>query len=143
MTPHTSMTTMPTHAVWHDGTDMNAATHIGRGTTTDVSTAGMDGVRSMTHGIIAHGITTHGIMTHGIMAMQDGTEAGMPDGTTHGSTAMPDGMEDGTPTPIGDGMVTTILYMAAAVADIGQVPLNASRTTDSHAQAPPESVAAA
>ena len=63
------MTTMPTHAVWHDGTDMNAATHIGKGTTTDVSTAGMDGVRSMTHGIIAHGITTHGIMTHGIMIL--------------------------------------------------------------------------
>ena len=129
------MTTMPTHAVWHDGTDMNAATHIGRGTTTDVSTAGMDGVRSMTHGIIAHGITTHGIMTHGIMAMQDGTEAGMPDGT------------DGIPTTpgAGDGMTIIILYTWALeeAADIGQVPLNASRTTDFHAQAPPESVAAA
>ena len=129
------MTTMPTHAVWHDGTDMNAATHIGRGTTTDVSTAGMDGVRSMTHGIIAHGITTHGIMTHGIMAMQDGTEAGMPDGT------------DGIPTTpgAGDGMTIIILYTWALeeAADIGQVPLNALRTTDSHAQAPPGSMAAA
>ena len=104
-------------------------------TPTDVSTAGMDGARSTTHGIIAHGITTHGIMTHGIMAMQDGTEAGMPDGT------------DGIPTTpgAGDGMTIIIQYTwaLAAVADIGQVPLNASRTTDSHAQAPPGSVAAA
>ena len=99
---------------------MNAATHIGRGTMTDVSTVGMDGVLSM---------------THGIMAMQDGTEAGMPDGT------------DGIPTTpgAGDGMTIIILYTWALeeAADIGQVPLNASRTTDSHAQAPPESVAAA
>ena len=109
-------------------------------TTTDDSIAGMDGAHTTTHGIIHHGMvhTAFG-MTPGSTAMADG----MADGTTHGSTAMRDGMEDGTPTTIGDGMVTTILYMAAAVADIGQVPLNASRTTDSHAQAPPGSVAAA
>ena len=41
---------------------------------------------------------------------------GMADGTTPGFTAMRDGMEDGTPTTIGDGMVTTILYMAAVAA---------------------------
>ena len=51
-------------------------------------------------------------LTHGSTAREDGME----DGTTRGSTAMPDGMEDGTPTTIGDGMVTTILYMAAVVA---------------------------
>ena len=85
---------MPTHAVWHDGTDMNAATHIGRGTTTDVSTAGMDGVRSMTHGTTPHGTdgTTHGFTAAGMVdgmahGMVDGTEAGMA-GTTHGTTAI-------------------------------------------------------
>ena len=109
-------------------------------TTTDDSIAGMDGAHTTTHGLIHHGMahTAFG-MTPGFTAMADG----MADGTTPGFTAMRDGMEDGTPTTIGDGMVTTILYMAAVVADIGQVPLNASRTTDSHAQAPPGSVAAA
>ena len=109
-------------------------------TTTDDSIAGMDGAHTTTHGIIHHG------MVHTAFGMSPGSTAmadGMADGTTHGSTAMRDGMEDGTPTTIGDGTVTTILYMAAAVADIGQVPLNDSRTTDSHAQAPPGSVAAA
>ena len=67
-------------------------------TTTDDSIAGMDGAHTTTHGIIHHG------MAH--------TAFGM----TRGSTAMPDGMEDGTPTTIGDGMVTTILYMAAVAA---------------------------
>ena len=82
-------------------------------TTTDDSIAGMDGAHTTTHGIIHHGMahTAFG-MTPGSTAMADG----MADGTTHGSTAMRDGMEDGTPTTIGDGMVTTILYMAAAVA---------------------------
>ena len=81
--------------------------------TTDDSIAGMDGAHTTTHGIIHHGMahTAFG-MTLGSTAMADG----MADGTTHGSTAMRDGMEDGTPTTIGDGMVTTILYMAAAVA---------------------------
>lgn len=82
-------------------------------TTTDDSIAGMDGAHTTTHGIIHHGMahTAFG-MTPGSTAMADG----MADGTTRGSTAMPDGMEDGTPTTIGDGMVTTILYMAAVVA---------------------------
>ena len=82
-------------------------------TTTDDSIAGMDGAHTTTHGLIHHGMahTAFG-MTPGSTAMADGME----DGTTHGSTAMRDGMEDGTPTTIGDGMVTTILYMAAAVA---------------------------
>lgn len=82
-------------------------------TTTDDSIAGMDGAHTTTHGIIHHGMahTAFG-MTHGSTAMEDGME----DGTTRGSTAMPDGMEDGTPTTIGDGMVTTILYMAAVAA---------------------------
>ena len=82
-------------------------------TTTDDSIAGMDGAHTTTHGLIHHGMahTAFG-MTHGSTAMADGME----DGTTRGSTAMPDGMEDGTPTTIGDGMVTTILYMAAVVA---------------------------
>lgn len=83
-------------------------------TTTDDSIAGMDGAHTTTHGIIHHGMahTAFG-MTPGSTAMADG----MADGTTHGSTAMRDGMEDGTPTTIGDGMVTTILYMAAAAPD--------------------------
>ena len=83
-------------------------------TTTDDSIAGMDGAHTTTHGIIHHGMahTAFG-MTHGSTAMEDGME----DGTTRGSTAMPDGMEDGTPTTIGDGMVTTILYMAVAAPD--------------------------
>ena len=82
-------------------------------TTTDDSIAGMDGAHTTTHGLIHHGMahTAFG-MTLGSTAMADG----MADGTTRGSTAMPDGMEDGTPTTIGDGMVTTILYMAAVVA---------------------------
>ena len=82
-------------------------------TTTDDSIAGMDGAHTTTHGIIHHGMahTAFG-MTLGSTAMADG----MADGTTHGSTAMRDGMEDGTPTTIGDGMVTTILYMAAVAA---------------------------
>ena len=82
-------------------------------TTTDDSIAGMDGAHTTTHGLIHHGMahTAFG-MTPGSTAMADG----MADGTTRGSTAMPDGMEDGTPTTIGDGTVTTILYMAAAVA---------------------------
>ena len=82
-------------------------------TLTDVSTAGMDGARSTTLGIIHHGMahTAFG-MTLGSTAMADG----MADGTTPGFTAMRDGMEDGTPTTIGDGMVTTILYMAAVAA---------------------------
>ena len=83
-------------------------------TTTDDSIAGMDGAHTTTHGIIHHGMahTAFG-MTPGSTAMADG----MADGTTHGSTAMRDGMEDGTPTTIGDGMVTTILYMAAVAPD--------------------------
>ena len=82
-------------------------------TTTDDSIAGMDGAHTTTHGLIHHGMahTAFG-MTPGSTAMADGME----DGTTRGSTAMPDGMEDGTPTTIGDGMVTTILYMAAVAA---------------------------
>ena len=82
-------------------------------TTTDDSIAGMDGAHTTTHGIIHHGMahTAFG-MTHGSTAMADG----MADGTTHGYTAMRDGMEDGTPTTIGDGTVTTILYMAEVVA---------------------------
>ena len=82
-------------------------------TTTDDSIAGMDGAHTTTHGIIHHGMahTAFG-MTPGSTAMADG----MADGTTHGYTAMRDGMEDGTPTTIGDGMVTTILYMAAVAA---------------------------
>ena len=82
-------------------------------TTTDDSIAGMDGAHTTTHGIIHHGMahTAFG-MTHGSTAMADGME----DGTTPGFTAMRDGMEDGTPTTIGDGMVTTILYMAAVAA---------------------------
>lgn len=82
-------------------------------TTTDDSIAGMDGAHTTTHGIIHHGMahTAFG-MTPGSTAMADG----MADGTTPGFTAMRDGMEDGTPTTIGDGMVTTILYMAAVAA---------------------------
>ena len=82
-------------------------------TTTDDSIAGMDGAHTTTHGLIHHGMahTAFG-MTHGSTAMADGME----DGTTRGFTAMRDGMEDGTPTTIGDGMVTTILYMAAVAA---------------------------
>ena len=82
-------------------------------TTTDDSIAGMDGAHTTTHGIIHHGMahTAFG-MTLGSTAMADG----MADGTTPGFTAMRDGMEDGTPTTIGDGMVTTILYMAAVAA---------------------------
>ena len=78
-------------------------------TTTDDSIAGMDGAHTTTHGLIHHG------MAHTAFGMTPGSTA-MADGTTRGSTAMPDGMEDGTPTTIGDGMVTTILYMAAVVA---------------------------
>ena len=78
-------------------------------TTTDDSIAGMDGAHTTTHGIIHHG------MAHTAFGMTRGSTA-MADGTTPGFTAMRDGMEDGTPTTIGDGMVTTILYMAAAVA---------------------------
>lgn len=78
-------------------------------TTTDDSIAGMDGAHTTTHGIIHHG------MAHTAFGMTHGSTA-MADGTPHGSTAMRDGMEDGTPTTIGDGMVTTILYMAAVVA---------------------------
>ena len=82
-------------------------------TTTDDSIAGMAGAHTTTHGIIHHGMahTAFG-MTLGSTAMADGME----DGTTRGFTAMRDGMEDGTPTTIGDGMVTTILYMAAVAA---------------------------
>ena len=82
-------------------------------TTTDDSIAGMDGAHTTTHGIIHHGMahTAFG-MTPGSTAMADG----MADGTTPGFTAMRDGMEDGIPTTIGDGMVTTILYMAAVAA---------------------------
>ena len=82
-------------------------------TTTDDSIAGMDGAHTTTHGIIHHGMahTAFG-MTLGSTVMADG----MADGTTPGFTAMRDGMEDGTPTTIGDGMVTTILYMAAVAA---------------------------
>ena len=82
-------------------------------TTTDDSIAGMDGAHTTTHGIIHHGMahTAFG-MTLGSTAMADG----MADGTTPGFTAMRDGMEDGIPTTIGDGMVTTILYMAAVAA---------------------------
>lgn len=82
-------------------------------TTTDDSIAGMDGAHTTTHGIIHHGMahTAFG-MTLGSTAMADG----MADGTPPGFTAMRDGMEDGTPTTIGDGMVTTILYMAAVAA---------------------------
>ena len=82
-------------------------------TTTDDSIAGMDGAHTTTHGIIHHGMahTAFG-MTPGSTAMADG----MADGTTLGFTAMRDGMEDGTPTTIGDGTVTTILYMAAVAA---------------------------
>lgn len=82
-------------------------------TTTDDSIAGMDGAHTTTHGLIHHGMahTAFG-MTPGSTAMADG----MADGTTLGFTAMRDGMEDGTPTTIGDGTVTTILYMAVAVA---------------------------
>ena len=82
-------------------------------TTTDDSIAGMDGAHTTTHGLIHHGMahTAFG-MTPGSTAMADG----MADGTTRGFTAMRDGMEDGTPTTIGDGMVTTILYMAAVAA---------------------------
>ena len=82
-------------------------------TTTDDSIAGMDGAHTTTHGLIHHGMahTAFG-MTPGSTAMADG----MADGTTPGFTAMRDGMEDGTPTTIGDGMVTTILYMAAVAA---------------------------
>ena len=65
-------------------------------TTTDDSIAGMDGAHTPTHGIIHHGLAH--------------TAFGM----TPGFTAMRDGMEDGTPTTLGDGMVTTILYMLAA-----------------------------
>ena len=85
----------------------------GLDTTTDDSIAGMDGAHTTTHGIIHHGMahTAFG-MTLGSTAMADG----MADGTTRGFTAMRDGMEDGTPTTIGDGMVTTILYMAAVAA---------------------------
>ena len=78
-------------------------------TTTDDSIAGMDGAHTTTHGLIHHG------MAHTAFGMTPGSTA-MADGTTPGFTAMRDGMEDGTPTTIGDGMVTTILYMAAAVA---------------------------
>ena len=78
-------------------------------TTTDDSIAGMDGAHTTTHGIIHHG------MAHTAFGMTPGSTA-MADGTPHGSTAMRDGMEDGTPTTIGDGMVTTILYMAAVAA---------------------------
>ena len=73
----------------------------------------MDGAHTMTQGIIHHGMahTAFG-MTLGSTAMADG----MADGTTPGFTAMRDGLEDGTSTTIGDGMVTTILYMAAVAA---------------------------
>ena len=82
-------------------------------TTTDDSIAGMDGAHTTTHGIIHHGMahTAFGL-TLGSTAMADG----LADGTTPGFTATRDGMEDGTPTTIGDGMVTTILYMAAVAA---------------------------
>lgn len=118
------MTTTPTHAAWHDGTDMNATTLTGRAITTDDSTAGMAGAHSTTPGTTTPGIMTHGTTTHGITDMQDGTAAGMPDGT--------DGM-DGTPTTlgVGDGMTTIILYMAAAEAaqDITAPGVQALTTT--------------
>ena len=83
---------------------ISVAMLIGMDITTVVSTAGMDGARSTTLGIIHHGMvltdigmthgTIHGItdmpagmvdgMAHG---MVDGTEAGMA-GTTHGTTAI-------------------------------------------------------
>ena len=118
------MKTIPTHAGWHVGTVMNVATLTGRVTTTDDSTAGMAGVLSMTHGTTTPGIMTHGTTTHGITDMQDGTAAGMPDGT--------DGM-DGIPTTLGggDGMTIIILYMAAAEAaqDITAPGVQALTTT--------------
>ena len=136
------MKTIPTHAVWHDGTDMNAAMLTGRAITTDASTAGMVGVLSMTHGIILHGMaptvpgTTHGTTTHGIMDMQDGMVAGMVVGMD-GIHIIPG---------VGDGMTIIILCMAAQVAEVEEteiVPLTASRPPDSHAPAPSASVAAA
>ena len=100
---------MLAHDVWHAGTDTSAEMPTGMAITTAVSTAGMDGVRSTTHGIILHGMVLAigmilGSMILGTTAIQDGTADGMVgDHITHITT-------------IGDGMDTIIRFMAAEAA---------------------------
>lgn len=100
---------MLAHDVWHAGTDTSAEMPTGMAITTAVSTAGMDGVRSTTHGIILHGMVQAigmilGSMILGTTAIQDGTADGMVgDHITHITT-------------IGDGMDTIIRFMAAEAA---------------------------
>ena len=99
---------MLAHDVWHAGTDTSAEMPTGMAITTAVSTAGMDGVRSTTHGIILRGMVLaigmiHGTMILGTTAIQDGTADGMVgDHITHITTT-------------GDGTDTTILYMEVVV----------------------------
>ena len=91
---------------------ISVAMLIGMDITTVVSTAGMDGARSTTLGIIHHGMVL--------------TDIGMTHGTIHGITDMPAGMVDGMEvgmvgdhithiTTTGDGTDTTILYMEVVV----------------------------
>ena len=93
---------------------ISVAMLIGMDITTAVSTAGMDGARSTTLGIIHHGMVL--------------TDIGMTHGTIHGTMVMPDGMAIGTVAGMavgmvagahtittGDGTDTTILYMEVVV----------------------------
>lgn len=100
---------MLAHDVWHVGTDMSAAMPIGMAITTAVSTAGMAGARSTTHGIILLGMVLaigmiHGSMILGTTAIQDGTADGMEVGMVGDHITLI--------TTIGDGMDTIIRFMA-------------------------------
>ena len=100
---------MLAHDVWPVGMDTSAEMHIGMDTMTAVSTAGMAGALSTTHGIILHGMVQAigmilGSMILGTTAIQDGTADGMVgDHITH-------------ITMTGDGTDTTIPSMVVEVA---------------------------
>ena len=99
---------------------ISVAMLIGMDITTVVSTAGMAGARSTTHGIIRHGMAlvigmTLGTMIHGITdmpaGMVDGMEVGMVgDHITHITTT-------------GDGTDTIILFMEEVVAQDTTAPV--------------------
>ena len=104
---------MLAHDAWPVGTDMSAAMPIGMAITTAVSTAGMDGVRSTTHGTILHGMVQAigmilGSMILGTTAIQDGTADGMVVGMV--------GDHITHITMTGDGMDTIIRFMAEVAA---------------------------
>ena len=99
---------------------ISVAMLIGMDITTVVSTAGMDGARSTTLGIIHHGMVL--------------TDIGMTHGTIHGITDMPAGMVDGMEvgmvgdhithiTTTGDGTDTIIRFMEEVVAQDTTAPV--------------------